>query len=80
LSGKQHVYVLIRTTVLTVCVRCILTAVLGMFTVAWYSSGSQLSDEEMEREVRAELEKKESRKRKFLGLLPTSRSSKTRED
>ncbi|KAJ8087400.1 ferroxidase fet3 [Marasmius tenuissimus] len=36
---------------------CVLTAVLGVLTVVWYSSGGGVSDEEMEREVRERMEK-----------------------
>ncbi|KAK7036555.1 ferroxidase fet3 [Paramarasmius palmivorus] len=47
---------------------CVLTAVLGMGTVVWYSIGGDLSEEEMEREVREQLEAK-AQKGKFFGLL-----------
>jgi iron transport multicopper oxidase len=47
---------------------CVLTAVIGMFTVGWYVIGGALSDEEVEREVRAAQAAKLTRGRLF-GLL-----------
>jgi iron transport multicopper oxidase len=47
---------------------CVLTAVIGMATVVWYSLGGHISEEEMEHEVRAHIEAKEKRGR-FFGLL-----------
>jgi iron transport multicopper oxidase len=47
---------------------CILTAVLGMLTVAWYSMSGTLSEEEVEREVRAAHAAKLNRGRLF-GLV-----------
>ncbi|KAI0263015.1 Fet3 protein [Gloeopeniophorella convolvens] len=47
---------------------CVLTAVLGMASVAWYSMGGALSDEEVEREVRAAHAAKIKRGR-FFGLV-----------
>ncbi|KAF9226367.1 Fet3 protein [Gyrodon lividus] len=47
---------------------CVLTAVIGMLTVAWYSMGAGDSDEEMEQEARRRMETKEKRGRLF-GLL-----------
>jgi iron transport multicopper oxidase len=47
---------------------CILTAVLGMLTVVWYVIGGALSDEEVEREVRAAQSAKLKHGRLF-GLL-----------
>ena len=38
--------------------RCVLTAVLGMLSVAWYSLGGHISEEEMEAEERIKAEKK----------------------
>ncbi|KAF8156788.1 ferroxidase [Crassisporium funariophilum] len=49
---------------------CVLAAVLGMIAVVWYALGGHISDEEIEREVRAEIEAKEKRRR-FFGLLPS---------
>lgn len=47
---------------------CVLTAVLGMLTVTWYSLGGSISEEEMEAEVRQQQEEK-ARRGKFFGLL-----------
>ena len=47
---------------------CVLTAVIGMITVVWYAMGGSLSDEEIEREVRAAHAAKMKRGRLF-GLL-----------
>ncbi|KAJ7731143.1 Fet3 protein [Mycena maculata] len=48
---------------------CVLTAVLGMLTVMWYSLfGGRISEEEVEHEVREALAAKEKRGR-FFGLL-----------
>ena len=47
---------------------CVLTAVIGMLTVVWYAIGGALSDEEVEREVRAAQAAKLTRRRLF-GLL-----------
>ncbi|KZP14642.1 multicopper oxidase [Athelia psychrophila] len=47
---------------------CVLTAVLGMLTVLWYSLGGHITDDEIEQEVRAKLAAKEKRGR-FFGLL-----------
>jgi iron transport multicopper oxidase len=47
---------------------CVLTAVIGMATVIWYSLGGHISEEDMEHEVREHLAAKESRGR-FFGLL-----------
>lgn len=47
---------------------CVLTAVFGMLTVAWYMFGGALSDEEVEREVRAAHAAKLKRG-KLFGLL-----------
>lgn len=47
---------------------CVLTAVIGMITVVWYAMGGALSDEEIEREVRAAHAAKMKRGRLF-GLL-----------
>jgi len=48
--------------------RCVLTAVIGMATVIWYSLGGHISEEEMEHEVREHLAAKDRRGR-FFGLL-----------
>ncbi|KAI0790435.1 Fet3 protein [Abortiporus biennis] len=47
---------------------CVLTAVIGMLTVAWYSLGGHVSEAEMEHEARLHQEEKEKRGR-FFGLL-----------
>lgn len=47
---------------------CVLTAVIGMLTVTWYSLGGYITDEEMEHEVRREQEEK-AKRGKFFGLL-----------
>ncbi|KAJ3506458.1 hypothetical protein NLJ89_g6860 [Agrocybe chaxingu] len=47
---------------------CVLAAVLGMISVAWYSLGGHISEEEIEKEVRDKLEAKE-RRGKLFGLL-----------
>lgn len=47
---------------------CVLTAVLGMLTVVWYTLGGILTDEEIEHEVRAAHAAKLERGRLF-GLL-----------
>nr|ABE60664.1 Fet3 protein [Phanerodontia chrysosporium] len=46
---------------------CVLTAVLGMLTVTWYSLGGHISEEEMEHEARLHEEAKR-RRGKFFGL------------
>jgi iron transport multicopper oxidase len=51
---------------------CVLTAVIGMITVVWYAMGGALSDEEIEREVRAAQANKMKRGRLF-GLLKRTR-------
>ena len=48
--------------------RCVLSAVIGMLTVVWYSLGGHISEEEMEEEVRQNLQAKENKGR-FFGLL-----------
>ena len=48
----------------------VLTAVFGMMTVTWYTLGGHISDEDMEEEVRKEIEAKEKR-RKFFGMFRT---------
>ncbi|KAI0765253.1 Fet3 protein [Fomes fomentarius] len=52
---------------------CVLTAVIGMSTVTWYALGGHITEEEMEREVREQVEAKE-RRGKFFGLLKSRRS------
>ncbi|KAJ7578602.1 Fet3 protein [Mycena floridula] len=47
---------------------CVLTAVIGMASVVWYSFGGSISDEEMEREVQEQLAAKQKRG-KFFGLV-----------
>jgi iron transport multicopper oxidase len=51
---------------------CVLTAVLGMLTIVWYAIGGALSEEEVEREVRAAQAAKLKRGR-FFGLLKRRR-------
>ncbi|EGO03467.1 Fet3 ferroxidase [Serpula lacrymans var. lacrymans S7.3] len=41
---------------------CVLTAVLGMITVTWYSFGGSITDEEMEEEVRIKIAEKEKKR------------------
>lgn len=41
---------------LMIC-RCVLSAVLGMLAVVWYSHGGRLSDEEIEHETRERLKR-----------------------
>ncbi|KAH9478002.1 Iron multicopper oxidase fer1 [Psilocybe cubensis] len=53
---------------------CVLTAVLGMMAVTWYSLGGHISDAEIEHEVREAIAKKEKRG-KFFGFLPKKQSS-----
>jgi iron transport multicopper oxidase len=48
---------------------CVLTAVLGMASVVWYTMGAERSDAEMEEEVTRRIEAKE-RRGKFWGLIP----------
>ncbi|KAF7793037.1 hypothetical protein EIP86_004142 [Pleurotus ostreatoroseus] len=48
----------------------VLTAVFGMMTVTWYTLGGHISDEDMEEEVRKEIEAKEKRG-KFFGVFRT---------
>ena len=50
---------------------CVLTAVIGMATVTWYTLGGHISDEEMEEEVRRKIEAKEKRG-KFYGIFKTA--------
>lgn len=54
--------------------RCVLTAVLGMLAVTWYSLGGHITDEEIERETREAIAEKEKRG-KFFGLVKKSSSS-----
>ena len=51
---------------------CVLTAVIGMGTVAWYALGGHISEEEMEDEARAHQEAKE-RRGKLFGLIKGKR-------
>lgn len=43
---------------------CVLTALLGMLSVGWYSFGGQISDEEMEEEAREHQKIKKEKKEK----------------
>ncbi|KAK0449587.1 Fet3 protein [Desarmillaria tabescens] len=47
---------------------CVLTALIGMITVVWYSTGGYISEEEIEHEVRESIEAK-AKRGKFFGLL-----------
>ncbi|KAG7446974.1 ferroxidase [Guyanagaster necrorhizus] len=47
---------------------CVLTALIGMLTVVWYSTGGHISEEEIEHELRESIEAKAQRG-KFFGLL-----------
>ncbi|ESK96308.1 multicopper oxidase [Moniliophthora roreri MCA 2997] len=51
---------------------CVLTAVLGMATVTWYSIGGGISDEEMEREERERLDAK-AQKGRLFGVLRSAK-------
>lgn len=54
---------------------CVLTAVIGMLTVMWYSIiGGQITEEEAEHEVREAIDKK-AKRGKFFGLIKPSSSS-----
>ncbi|KAF9003375.1 Fet3 protein [Cyathus striatus] len=44
---------------------CVLTALLGIITVIWYTVFGEISDQEIEHEVRAAIDAKEKRRRKF---------------
>ena len=48
---------------------CVLTAVIGMGTVAWYALGGHISEEEMEREVRREIGEKERRRDRIRNAI-----------
>ena len=52
---------------------CVLTAVLGMATVVWYSLGGHISEAEIEYEERLRIEAKEARG-KFFGLAKKVKS------
>ena len=50
--------------------RCVLAATLGMATVVWYAiSGHQLTDEQLEEEIRRERAAKKSRKGAIVSKL-----------
>jgi hypothetical protein len=49
--------------------RCVLSAVLGMAPVVWYSLGGHISEEEMEREARVKMEAKANGRRFFSSFL-----------
>ena len=51
--------------------RCVLTATIGMLTVAWYSLGGHISEEEMEHEARENAEAK-ARRGRFYGIFRSS--------
>lgn len=53
---------------------CIIAAVIGMITVAWYSLGDRLSDEEVEEITRRRVDAKEARGR-FFGLTKLVKKS-----
>lgn len=48
------------------CSRCVLTAVIGMLSVVWYTMGVKDSEEEIEQEVMRRIEAK--RNRRWFGL------------
>jgi len=56
---------------------CVLTAVLGMITVTWYSLGGHISEAEIEHEERLRIEAKVERGR-FFGLAKKVRGLSTR--
>ena len=66
-----------KTLSLTVCLlrRCVLTAVLGMLSVVWYSLGGQVTEEEMEREVHEQILAKEKRGKLFGLIKPKNREA-----
>jgi iron transport multicopper oxidase len=45
--------------------RCVLSALLGMTAIAWYTLGGQLSDEEIEYQVLSDIAEKSKRKKFF---------------
>jgi len=50
--------------------RCVLSAVLGIAAVVWYSLGGHISEEEMEHEARVRMELKAQKRRFFkFGLV-----------
>jgi hypothetical protein len=49
--------------------RCVLSAVLGIAAVVWYSLGGHISEEEMEHEARVRMELK-AQKRRFFKFGP----------
>ena len=55
--------------------RCVLTAVLGMLSVVWYSLGGQVTEEEMEREVHEQILAKEKRGKLFGLIRPKNREA-----
>lgn len=48
---------------------CVFTATLGMASVVWYALGGHLSEEEEEHEVRRQLDAKERRRGRILGIF-----------
>ncbi|KAG6829746.1 hypothetical protein H0H92_003622 [Tricholoma furcatifolium] len=48
---------------------CVLTAVLGMANVTWYSAGGQMTDEEVEDEVKQKIAAKEARRKKMFRFI-----------
>ena len=54
---------------------CVLTAVLGMGTVWWYTMGGAISEAEMEHEERMKLEAKERRRERVFGFVSLRRKS-----
>ncbi|KAI5116373.1 hypothetical protein M0805_008686 [Coniferiporia weirii] len=58
---------------------CVLTAVLGMATVAWYSLGERLSDEEVEEDTHRRQDAK-ARRGRFYGVARLVTRARVRED
>jgi uncharacterized Fe-S cluster-containing MiaB family protein len=57
--------------ILTFCLdRCVLSALLGMVAIAWYTSGGQLSDDEIEHQVRSDMAEKKKRTEFLKKIVP----------
>ena len=52
---------------------CVLSAVLGMATIIWYTLGGRIAEEEIEHQMQAKTQKKERRKEYLKRLLPKKR-------
>ena len=48
---------------------CVLSAVLGMLGIAWYSLGDRLEDDEVEKEARRNIERKEKNRERMLNVI-----------